>query len=598
MNYNTCMDAAKGIKEVIVSALGQLGISATLEAVTLEHPADMAHGDYATNAALVYAKQAAKSPRDLAASIVEKLGTIDGVEKIDIAGPGFINFTLSSQVLAQSLEAAIAQDMWGANDLQKGKKIMVEYTDPNPFKEFHIGHLMSNATGESISRLLQFSGAEIKRACYQGDVGLHVAKAIWGKLKNPESTWGKAYADGAQVYEQGGQVKDEINALNKKIYEKSDLEINALYDAGRKSSLEGFEKIYELLGTKFDYYFFESETGVYGKQVVVKHPEVFEKSDGATVYKGDEHMGLHTRVFINSEGLPTYEAKELGLSKIKYDTYPYDTSIVITGNEVNDYFKVLLDAMSKVFPELAAKTVHISHGMMRFAEGKMSSRTGNVITGESLINELEVKVGEKAEESKSKSLGELQIKRHHLIDSIKLRMQKIFIIDVLDRVEKKLFSKKTKESFSDVAVGAIKYVVLRQGSGKDIVFDPDKSLSLEGDSGPYLQYTFARTKSVVEKAFSRNIKAKVEVQDFKAKEISRIIHRFPKIVEYAADKLEPHIVAQYLLHLASAFNSWYAQEQILDGTPAAAHKVAITAAVNRTLKNGLWILGIPAPEKM
>lgn len=589
MNYNTHMNAAQDIKQAIVRALSAVGVEAEDSAIVLEHPFELVHGDYASNAALVYAKQVSMAPRALAEKIVVALDAIDGVSKIEVAGPGFINFTLSSQALAASLDEARTEDMparrslgvggWGANTLQAGKKIMVEYTDPNPFKEFHIGHLMSNAIGESIARLLQFSGAEIKRACYQGDVGLHVAKAIWGKQKSPESGWGKAYADGAQAYEERGQSKDEINALNKKIYERSDPEINTLYDAGRKLSLAHFEKIYELLGTKFDHFFFESETGTFGKKIVEEHPEVFEKSDGAVVYKGDESMGLHTRVFINSEGLPTYEAKELGLAKTKYDTYPYDTSIVITGNEVNDYFRVLLDAMSRVFPELAAKTIHLSHGMMRFADGKMSSRTGNVITGESLLNELSEAAKTRAAESRADD-------RHGLAQQI--------------------------------AVAAIKYQILKQSSGKDIVFDRERALSLEGDSGPYLQYTYARSNAVIERAREQGIgsgrnslskeKQKIDLVSNMLRNagetvspeliITRLVHRFPEVVERAARELEPHIVAQYLLQVASAFNSWYGQEQILDGTPDAPHKVAITEAVNRTLKNGLWILGILAPERM
>lgn len=590
MNYNTRMNTTQDIKQAIARALASVGIEAALADIVLEHPAELSHGDYATSVALKYAKQAARSPRDLAAAIVDTMGTIVGVSKIDIAGPGFINFTLASQAIAGSLDEARSQDMpalrslgvggWGANDLQAGKKIMVEYTDPNPFKEFHIGHLMSNATGESISRLLQFSGAEVRRACYQGDVGLHVAKTIHGlrstglykhnlDLIEAGQTGlnvrdlGEAYRIGVEDFEKSEKSRADVLEINKIIYglRPDDTEsqwVSRWYKIGRQISLEHFEEIYKILGTKFDHYFFESNTGTFGKQIVEEHPEVFEKSDGAIVYKGDESKGLHTRVFINSEGLPTYEAKELGLAKVKYDTYPYDTSVVITGNEVNDYFKVLLDAMSKVFPDLAAKTVHISHGMMRFADGKMSSRTGNVITGESLLNELAEAAKARAAESRAE-------------DHDKLAEQ--------------------------IAVAAIKYQILKQGSGKDIVFDRERALSLEGDSGPYLQYAYARTNAVIAKAHEQGIEPLID-KDASPSEVTRLLHRFPEVVAHASHELEPHIVAQYLLHLASAFNSWYAQEQILDGTSAAAHKVAVVEAVNRTLKNGLWILGIPAPEKM
>ena len=460
------------LKTAITKVLAELGIVGV--SFVLEHPADMAHGDFATNAAMVAAKKADKNPRTLAEEIVAKLKAQNNTDviAIDIAGPGFINFKIAPTVFDKELSSALSSgENWGWNANLKGKKVMVEYTDPNPFKEFHIGHLMSNTIGESISRLIEASGAETKRACYQGDVGLHVAKAVWGIMKGDElmmklyretkdvplhkklTFLAIAYAQGARAYETGypenqnlERCRSEITAINKKIYDRSDSKINELYDWGKIASLEYFETIYKRLGTQheggkaFNYYFFESKTGEFGKKIVEEHPEIFEKSDGAIVYKGDEAKGLHTRVFINKDGLPTYEAKELGLAKIKYDSFPYDTSIVITGNEVNDYFKVLLDAMQKVFPELAEKTEHYSHGMLRLPTGKMSSRTGDVITAVSLIGEAKEKAQEKINPN-------------------------IVQADQRDALAEQ------------VAIGAIKYSILRQSKGRDIIFDFDQSLS-------------------------------------------------------------------------------------------------------------------------
>lgn len=542
----------------LAAALKSLGIEA---GATIEHPADLANGDYASSAALQYAKQAGMNPRALAEKIVEALGTIDGVAKIEIAGPGFINFYLTAACVAETIEEVRAEDMWGANMTKEGQKIMVEYTDPNPFKEFHIGHLMSNAIGESISRLLQFSGAEIRRANYQGDVGPHVAKGIWGVKKlgvdpHDSKALGQAYAAGATAYESDVEAKAEIDAINKKVYERSDDEINALYDAGRDASLKHFEELYRMLGTKFDHYFFESATAPRGVAIVKAHPEVFEESDGATVYKG-EKVGLHTRVFLTSKGLPTYETKDLGLAELKNETWQFDRSLTVTAHEQAAYFAVVVAAMKEVLPEIAPKIAHISHGMMRFAEGKMSSRTGNVVTGESLIKELVEQAQARASESRAD-------------DKAKLAEQ--------------------------VAVAAVKYQVLKQMAGKDIIFDRERALSLEGDSGPYLQYAHARTHQITEKAREQGVDMIYHINE--PSDLARLVGRFPEIVEYASELLEPHIVTTYLIALASAFNSWYAQEQILDGTPAAAHKVALTDAVRKTLKSGLWILGIPAPEKM
>jgi arginyl-tRNA synthetase len=540
------------IKESITKALESAGISNA--EVSLEHPADLKNGDYSSSVALKYSKELKMPPRQVAEKVVAALGIIDGVAKIEIAGAGFINFHLASSALAESLKKANTEDMWGANAVHNGEKIMIEYTDPNPFKEFHIGHLMSNAIGESLSRLFQFSGAEVKRANYQGDVGPHVAKAIYGKIKSPEMSWGLAYTSGNTAYETN---KEEIDAINRKVYEKSDPAINALYDEGRAASLAHFEELYKILGTKFDYYFFESATAPKGLEIIKAHPEVFEESDGAIVYKG-EKVGLHTRVFITSKGLPTYETKELGLAELKTETWNFDTSITITAEEQSDYFTVVLAAMKEVLPKLAAKIQHVSHGMMRFAEGKMSSRTGNVITGESLLTDLTEAAKVRAAESRATDIEKLA---------------------------------------ESVAVAAIKYQILKQQSSKDIVFDRERALSLEGDSGPYLQYAHARTHQIVEKAKEQNVVAKINA-DTAQDNLTRLLHRFPEVVEYAASLREPHLLTSYLVEIASAFNSWYAQVHILDGTPEAAHKVAVADAVRRTLKNGLWVLGIPAPEKM
>lgn len=547
----------------------------------VERPADTLHGDFSTNVAMVGAKRIGMNPRALAEEVVARITAKadPDILAIEIAGPGFINFKLSKAYFVHALKDALAQGAhYGKNETLKGKKVIVEYTDPNPFKEFHIGHLMSNAVGESISRLVEASGAETMRACYQGDVGMQIACPVWVMLKArlPEAELSHsekiaflagAYVVGATALKTDETAKSEITAINKKIYDRSDDEVNRCYDIGRSWSLAYLETVYKRLGTNhgdgkaFNFYFFESNTGVFGKEVVEQNiPAIFETSDGAVVYKGDEAKGLHTRVFINKEGLPTYEAKELGLAQIKFDTYPYDISIVITGNEVNDYFKVLLDAMSKVFPELAAKTEHYSHGMLRLPSGKMSSRTGDVITAESLV-----------EETKAKALGKITS-------------------DKLTDEEKQVIAE-------EVAIGAIKYTILRQASGKDIIFDFEQSLSFEGDSGPYLQYTHARTRSLLAKAEGK--KGNLEhVPEGDIRPLHKYMLRYPEIVLRAMTEREPHFVATYLIELAREFNAFYASTIVLDGGVDEPYKLALVEVTAQIIESGLHLLGISAPDKM
>ncbi len=517
------------IENLITETLTSLDMDA--KGFVVEHPTDFRMGDYSTNVAI---KHGAKK-EEIFDYIQKHLS--EGVEKVEMVGPGFINFYLSKEFFKGSLKEIIEKrENFGKSEHAKGFKVMVEHTDPNPFKEFHIGHLMPNVIGSTLARIFEWNGAEVRQANYQGDVGLHVAKAVWaldqGQAENP-------YAFGHQAYENSEVSKKEIEEINKKIYDHSDEHINQIYETGKKDSLGAFEKIYERLGTKFDYYFFESETGEIGKKIVEENiGKVFEKSDGAVIFNGS-----HTRVFINSLGLPTYEAKDLGNAQRKFDKYPYDLSVVVTGNEIRDYFKVVLEAMEKVLPELAKKTKHMPHGMLRLPSGKMSSRTGNVIIAQDLIEEVREKV----------------------------------------------------KSDEQVAIAAIKYMILRQSIGSDIIFDLDKSVSVEGDSGVYLQYAHARASSLLDKAGKPG---SVEGESGEVREIEKMLYRFPEIVERAGQEYAPNYITTYLTELASAFNNFYAHEQVLEETPEAPYRLAIVEAFKVVMKNGLSILGITAPERM
>ena len=557
------------IRSAILDSLKALGVEEVIFAV--EHPTDKStDADYFSNVAMVISKQLGQAPRQVALQLAGTLtGTISHVEKIEVAGPGFLNFFLHRDFFQEKITSVqVAGPQWGKNNSWAGKKVIVEYTDPNPFKEFHIGHLFTNAVGESIARLFMMNGADTKRVNYQGDIGLHVAHAVWGMQQSgitADSNFsardlGKAYALGATAYKNDEAAALVIRDINKKVYERSDAVVTALYDAGRKVSLDYFETIYALAGTQFDEYFFESEAGPLGKELVLNNPEIFPVSAGAHIYDG-EAVGLHTRVFLNKEGLPTYEAKELALAKLKEDRLgAYDHSVISTGKEINEYFKVLLSAMGRVYPELAEKTEHLGHGMVRLTTGKMSSRTGDVISALDFINEVAASAAEKMNASVGK--------------------------------EDEVLAK-------DIAIAAIKYATLRGSILQDSTFDKERALSFEGDSGPYLQYTHARICSVLEKAALAGVIPSTQLAPATPYAVEKIIYQFPEVIAVALLERAPHKVAGYLTELASAFNSFYAVEKIADATDKfAPYKAALAEAVSTTLKNGLWVLGIKAPERM
>jgi arginyl-tRNA synthetase len=534
----------------------------------VEHPADLSKGDYSTNVALVFAKILKKNPVELAKEIVEKISSKlpPEISKVETAGPGFINFYLSQEFFDQSVKdiAEKGKD-FGSSGILAGKKYFVEYTQPNPFKDFHIGHMMNNTIGETLARLFEKGGAEVKRATYHGDVGIHVAKTIYGLQKeNMEVSvvsMGKAYPLGNTAYEEDEQAKKEITDLNKKIYEKSDAVINALYEQGREVSLAYFETMYARLGSDFDFHFYESEAGAIGKEIVESFiGPVFEKSQGAVIFHGEDY-GLHTRVFLNAEGLPTYEAKEVGLAQIKKDIFPYDLSLTITANEQDDFFRVVEVAIGKVFPELEGKLKHLSHGVLKLTTGKMSSRTGGVISAESFMDEVKESIVNKMNES-DRNIPE---------------GEKSAIAEM-------------------IALGAIKYWILRQSIGKDIVFDKEKALSLEGDSGPYLQYAHTRALSVLRKAKDAGIEADTTVEQ---NDLARKLYRLPEVIEESLSLQAPQQLVTYLTDLASTFNNFYAHNQIVVANdPLSGKRVALVSAFATVMKNGLETLGIGAPERM
>lgn len=565
----------KIIENKIKEVLETLGIKDV--DFVVEHPDDFSHGDYSTNVAMACAKGIGKNPRQLSEEIkaeIEK-SLPSGIEKIEIAGPGFINFYLSREFFTNKIKEILdKKENWGKNEILTGKKVMVEYTDPNPFKPFHIGHLMANAVGESVSRIVEFSGAETIHANYQGDIGLHVAKAIYGlnKFGLPDENKnvsekafyiGECYSKASNIYDDDETVKKEIDELNKKIFLK-DESIKDVYNWGRQITLEAFEIIYKLLDTKFKYYFFESDMVHIGEKIVRENiGKIFEESDGAVVFHGENYdPKLHTRVFINSHGVPTYETKEIGLTLTKFEKEKdLDISIVTTAIEQAEYMKVVRKAISLMYPEMEKKMKHVTHGMMKLSTGKMSSRKGNIITGESLIN-----------------------------DSISV---------VREKIREREFSDEEKNQISErVGVAALRYSILKSSLGSDIAYDFEKSISFDGDSGPYLQYTAVRANSILEKSkdFDLSDKEEIPTEIF---ELEKNLYQFGEVVEKSYLNLEPHHIVKYLTELASSFNVFYGNTKILvDDNKYAKYHLNLIKAFYQTMENGLWLLGIKVPSKM
>jgi arginyl-tRNA synthetase len=566
------MNSYETIKQELQSIAGEGVI------FSCDQPEDSAHGDYSTNIAFALSKKKGVSPKvyaeELISTLSEKLG--DTVEKIEVAGAGFINFYLKDDVRTDETEEIATH---GIMRPLLEEKALVEYTDPNCFKVFHIGHLMANAIGESLSRIYEMRGYDVTRVCYPSDIGRNVAMGVWGamkkasekpmenaSLKDKVAFLGVCYAYANNQYETNDEAKYDIIEVNRAIYEGTNPQVMEVYAEGRALSLTYFDSLYEKLGTTFDAFIYESEVADPGLSIVKEYLArgVFEESEGAIVYKGEQD-GLHTRVFVNAQGLPTYEAKDLGNYVKKMELVP-DASyyVVVTASEQNEYFKVINKVSEKIYPELVGKLKHISHGMMRLPEGKMSSRTGNVIGGEDMLTMITEKLQEKVQDMRVSDEDKAQL-------------------------------------VNDIAVGAIKFSILKIAPGKDIAFDFDKSISFEGDSGPYLQYTHARLCALLDKAHDTGIDFEHGyVVSTPEKELERTLIVYKNVLEKTYNDLGPHHVIQYLLLLTRVFNSMYARVQIVDenNKDESRYYVMLAQATKNILAHGLNVLGIKAPKRM
>ncbi|MFH1536214.1 MAG: arginine--tRNA ligase [Patescibacteria group bacterium] len=563
--------------------------------------ANEVHGDYSSNVAMaIFAKskiptslklrgtsknQKFENPLELAGEIVKILTIsykLSAISRVEAVAPGFINFWLSQEYLISQLKEKKVKPK------KAGKKLMVEFAHPNTHKEFHIGHLRNIAIGESVCRLLEYTGNEIFRTNYQGDIGLHVAKALWGifhlchaefisasqileneilkrvqddNLNKKVEFLGQAYAKGAKAYEEDEVAKKEIVEINASLYKRKE-KYQKLWEETRQWSLDYFEEMYKRLGSHFDRLFFESEVYEKGKEIVESNigNGIFIKDQGAVIFDGEKY-GLHKRVFITKEGFATYEGKEMALAVLEFAEFPFDLAVHVVAHEQAGYFKVVFKALELIDKKFKDRQKHLSYGMVELKEGKMSSREGNIVTGAWLLDEAKTRI-------------------------------------------KKEFPQMPDDTAEMVAVGAVKYSMLKYAVASNISFSFDESISLEGNSGPYLQYAYARTQSILAKlknsceAGSRSARQMSNVK-LEAEEISllRTIYHFPDIVEEAAENYAPNLLCNYLFDLAQKFNLFYQKHKVI-GSQNQEFRLELIRGVGEIIKTGLHLLGIQSPEKM
>ncbi|MCA9379304.1 arginine--tRNA ligase, partial [Candidatus Dojkabacteria bacterium] len=395
------MKTKSEIQKLIAEAL-QKAFSTAVPAgeIHLEHPADRSHGDWATNVAMTLTKDLGQNPRQIAEQLVAAFPQNEIVEKVEVAGPGFINFYINPG-LYKTLLSQI-DDKYGYHKLMVGKTLMIEFGQPNTHKEFHVGHLKSAISGLAISNMMEALGYKVLRVNYFGDVGLQVAKSTWGFMQKDRpgdfENWDvhkkmkyvdECYVFGSQQMKEDPKVEAEIREINKQVYARASTPAVEVYGQIREWSIEHVNLVFAKLGVVYDRQYPESEVDAEAVKIVKEHiGEIFVESEEAIIYDGKQE-GLTTWVFITKEGLPTYSAKDLALAYKKFAEYNPDLSIVTTSVEQRDYFKVVIRALERIDSKFVGKYMNLPFGWLLRNNKKASSRMGENVKGVDILHEAE-----------------------------------------------------------------------------------------------------------------------------------------------------------------------------------------------------------------
>lgn len=524
--------------------------------VQLTRP-DEQFGDFATNVALQLAKPLGRNPREVAEEICSSLQS-EFIAKAEVAGPGFINITLTDSALIEmSHEARVAQN-------RQGQTVVIETNNPNPFKAMHIGHAFNAILGDTIANLVEASGAHTYRVSYHGDVGLHVGKSMYSLLKFvagdpnklhevPETErngfMSQMYAEGSRAYKDDEAARAEIEELTKMSFTREDPVYAAVYDICKDWSFSQIDKNVARLGNvPIVERFLESDAELRGVKIVKDNvPAVFQESNGALVFEGSKY-GAFDNAFVSNRGTGLYAARDLGLMQLKNEQYHPDKSYIVTAEEQRDYFKGVIAAAELCMPEMKGVTVNIPTGTVKLTTGKMSSRDGGVVEIDWLFDQV--------------------------AEAIKAR---------------------GGEASDEMIAGVLRYQFLQVRIGGDVVFDIENAVSVTGNSGPYLQYAHARACSILRKAEAvGELGGELQPDE---RSLARKIGEYAEVADQATAELMPHYICTYLYELAQAFNRFYEKNRVI-GDERQAVRLGLVQAYASTLQKGLNLLGIHAPEQM
>lgn len=511
---------------------------------------------------------------------------------------GFLNLVVDQIYWKQLLENELNAVDYGKTQIHtEAPKVMIEFSSPNTNKPLHLGHIRNILLGHSVSKILEASGKQVIKVNLVNDRGIHICKSMlaWkmeGMGETPESSGmkgdhlvGKYYVLYDQIYKSQVQsalgeglsqkeaeeaapvLRDAREMLRK--WEADDTEVRALWEMMNAWVYDGFEKTYERLGISFHKTYYESDTYKLGKEIILKGLSeglLYQKEDGS-VWANLEEEGLDHKLLLRSDGTSVYMTQDVGTAHQRYSEYAFNTHIYVVGNEQNYHFQVLALILKKLGYAWAEKLYHLSYGMVELPEGKMKSREGTVVDADDLMDEM-VSTARQMSEELGK-LGEFE-------------------------------SEERERITRQVGMGALKYFILKVDAKKNMTFDPRESVDFNGNTGPFIQYTYARIRSVLRKgeALTRTMGR----QSMNEKEVGliRMMYEYPDVIKEASRSYNPSLVANFLYELAKEFNQFYHDHSILNAEQqeTVSLRLLLVEAVSRIIESGMDLLGIEVPERM
>ncbi|MBD3248953.1 arginine--tRNA ligase [Candidatus Woesearchaeota archaeon] len=553
--------------------IGLLKKETKLKDISLEVPPDTSMGDYAFPC-FQLSKSMKKNPVEIAKELAEKLKPKGLIKEIKEQGP-YLNFFIDKQKLAEKIIKKVLKekDSFGAGKKKK-EKIVLEYVSPNTNKCLHIGHVRNGLLGEALARISEFDGFEIVRTSQNNDKGRGMTEAMMGYLKfhdgetpkdmKPDHFVAKCYVDFKKA--ENDELKKEVDLMTKH-WEDEEPRVREIWKRLTSWVYEGYKETYAKLGILFDKEYYESEIYKKGKKIVMGGLKkgIFEKEDDAVI-ADLEDFKLPKKVLIKSDGTSLYITQDIYLAKLKHKDFSMDRSIYVVASEQDNYFRQLFKILEMLDFKFADKCHHLSYGLVNLPSGRMKSREGKVVDADDLIEEME-----------NLALAEIQ-KRHKDIPEKEMRARAEII-----------------------GMGALKFFMLKFDNVTSFTYNPEESLSFEGETGPYVQYAHARICSILER-YGKDVEDDVLYDVLKTEQDEKLIvllSRFSETIEKSAESYSPHILARYLLDLSQGFNEFYHSCPVLDADEDVKKaRLFLVSAVKQVLQNGLELLGIKAPKRM